>query len=821
MENLVNIENVGNKIYLWYVDEIGKLTKKIDENYRPYFYVEASQFSEELQDSKEYQTIDGNTVIKMFFNDLNELKEKQKEFEAQDISMWESDIDYVQRYLLDKFSYKVNTKLLPVRTWFLDIEVLVGNKFPEFTNPTNPITAISIYDTMLKKVITLAWHPTEYKKNFPGVMVLENETKMLSTFIELVKKLDPMIISGWNSEKFDYPYLLCRMSKIFDNETLRTLSTVGRIDISPEYERFKIYGRCELDYMLLYKKFSINERDSYSLNSVSQAELGEGKIEYKGKLDDLWKNDFAKFLEYNIQDVNLLKKLDENLKFIDLSRELTAYANIKLEKVFYNSMLNESLILTKIHKDGFICFDNPNKSKGHHESFAGGYVKDPIVGLHDWMFSLDLTSLYPSIIRTLNMSFDTLVLGDEKLSDDPNAENKINTDFYRSCNDQAFVKSPRGIIPTLLDTLFTKRIEYKKLMKKAEKENDEYLTNFYDTKQYTMKIFLNSIYGYLGMPSARFFDKRIAEGVTLTGQEIIKSSIKYVETRYKNRVQAIAADTDSMYLKILNMEDINLEKILEFANRVNNDVNTYLIKEFSPKHCNVFPENKEPNYFEFKFEKVMSSAIFLAKKRYAANVVWDEGFPPKPGKEIKVIGIEVVRSDTPISCRKFMKEVLTMILHHNKKEEVDKYILQFKKDIKKLPLREVGIPIGVNGINKYWNVEEKIPNENTLCKKGTPIQVRAAINYNAAFSKFGQDMDYPEIINSDKIKWFYIKPTSNYNVSVMAMKEGIEKHIEQFQIDWDSMLARLVDGKIETIYEPLNWGSPQDPAVQISDELFE
>ena len=743
--------------------------------FSPYFYIRTNNDSN-------IKTIFDDPVEKYTYENHHQRQDIiSNNFDSEDI--FESDIGMTTRWLIDNFHDKTEQQhLYKLRTWFIDIEVLVDDRFPDIAKADSPITCISFFDNKIDKTITLALVPKGYQpKKLNDCLCFDFEEELLRSFIYLINKSQAQILSGWNSEKFDIPYIVNRCKKILGEEEANKISPVNRIDTMHKGD-ISIKGITCLDYLQLYKKFEINLRDSYQLNSIAKFELDTEKIQFEGSLDDLYYNDFEKYIEYNRRDVDIVKQLDDKKKYIDLTRNLTMSACREMEDVYYNTRLIDGYVLSALKGMNKVVPDKPEREK-KESAYAGAYVSDPVVGMHDWVIALDLSSLYPSIVRSLNMSPETIV------------DDSYNGDCFTAANGSRYRKDKRGIFPLILDEITKKRKYYKKKVKEEEEKGDEEKAKFYWMRQYTYKILLNSAYGYIGADVTRFFNRDIAEGITLTGQAIVKFSEKHFNNK---DIRCIYVDTDSNFL-LMPKEYNTTEKCVEFGKKLTKDINSKL-DEFAKDKCNIVDDNK--HYFEFNFEKICKSILLVSKKRYAYHLIWKEGFDKD---SIEVTGIEVVRSDTPEVCRDFTKDVLEMILRKKDKADIDKFVKEFKKKYEKMDLEQQAIPVGVKGVNKYAKNKHPI--------KGTPVHVRAALYYNL----YGVDKGDPVIKSSDKIKWYY---SNDSRIPSMAFIETPTKKVREFKVDTKKMLQRLVDGKIEHLYNALGWRMPSDNMEIFSDDIF-
>jgi DNA polymerase elongation subunit (family B) len=618
---------------------------------------------------------------------------------------------------------------------------------------------------------------------------------------------------------------------------------------SPYRNRYTIGGTSVLDYMTVYKKFSYKELPSYALNYVCNTELGRGKIEYEGNLDDLMENDIETFIKYNITDVELVIELDKKLQYIDLVRGIAHVGHVPYEDFVYSSKYLEGAMLTYLkHIGGVVA---PNKPADRQEKmqelkdsgekgFIGAFVKDPVPGRYEWMYDLDLTSLYPSIIMTLNISpetkiakienwnaedflrgnVDEYIVGGEKVSKE---KLKAFLDKYKytvASNGVMYSSERTGLIPAILSDWFDKRVEYKDEMKKWGKAGDTAKYEFYKKRQLVQKILLNSMYGILGLPAFRFYDIDNAEAVTLSGQTVIKKTEAAINMKYNKELKTDDTDyvqyvdTDSVFVSCLplvknrfpDIDTDNIElmtpKIYEIATEVQNYVNQFY-DVFAKK---IF--NTEKHRLEIKQEMIGRTGFWQKKKRYALWIISDNGVPMD---KLEVKGLDIVRSSFPKSFQKLMKDVMVDILKDKDKEEIDENILTFKRNLNTVLYSEVAKTSSIKDIKKYASMVT----DDVLGKfgKGTPSHIKAAINYNKLLKVFGCPPKFPPIKNGDKVKIAYLK-ANKYGLEELAFRgdsdpdEIIEFIKEHF--DANELFVSELDGKLRNFYEAMKWDFPTE-----------
>ena len=541
----------GAEVHIW-DDKSGH--QKID--YRNYAYMKSQTGT--------YRSLYGDKLKKVNFWTKEDLQAGR---------VFESDVPLETRVLVDMYGDS-DEPSEGHREVYFDIEVEVKDGFPDPKVAENKITAIALYDKTMDK------YHCYVLGNVPNTDVVESfrsEEELLQRFYQKYLEINPTILSGWNTDGFDIPYLYNRTTRVLGQQIANTLSPIGEIYFNERRNMFKIAGVSSLDYLKLYRWFTYTQQSSYRLDFIGQLEVGIGKIEYEGTLDDLYKNDINKYIEYNLNDVKIVKALDDKLKFIDLARGVGHLGHVPYEDNFFSSRYLEGAMLVYMKKIGLVA---PNKKMVRvedDEKFSGAYVKDPNPGRYDWVYDLDLTSMYPSIIMSLNISPETKLgklsgwnaeefikgvnknyslevdgktktIYNEKDLKKLLDENKISI----SSNGVLYRYDKKGLIPVLLEKWFNERVEYKRLMKKYGEAGDDEQHGYFKRRQHIQKIILNSLYGVLGLPVFRFYDIDNAEATTVTGQELIKFTEKIANHYYNKELgdkedYCIYTDTDSVF----------------------------------------------------------------------------------------------------------------------------------------------------------------------------------------------------------------------------------------------------------------------------------
>jgi DNA polymerase elongation subunit (family B) len=875
------VSKKDNIIHLW-DDKKGYVTVP----YRPYAY--------RKREGGMYRSIYGDELEKVY------------KFSPKDPSLFESDVPAETRILIDAYEDS-DEPSEGHRVVYLDIEVSTEGGFPNVEEADKEITAIAIYDSCTSKytafILDKEQKLQDFVKENVEVRSFTDEDSLLMHFLTKWEEIQPTISTGWNSDNFDMPYLFRRMKNIIGPNNAKRLSPIQVAYINDWNKKVIVAGVTHLDYMTLYKKLNIKQEASYALGAIGKKIVGMEKIAYKGSLDDLYKADINKYIEYNLNDVQIIVALEKKLQFIELARAICHKGHVPYEWYEMSSRFIEGAILMYLRRKGQVAKNKSLDGRDEYETqmedneqgFEGAYVKAPTPGRYDWVFDLDLTSMYPNIIISLNLSPETKVAVINKIEyDDSYVEDRTKEirEDYENLSDGAQKKTPfaqyleqrlyafnarlfaqdkigkyhvgstvytndefkqlvvqsnlsvasngvmckkdkTGVIPEILVKWFDERKDLRKLAKKHAdlKEWEKY--EFYDGRQKVQKVLLNSIYGVLGLPIFRFYDKDNASAVTITGQDIIKSTGKAINECFKRSLNekegdwVIYTDTDSCFASALpiikkNMPDIDLndEKAMtEAILKVTGDVQSFVNKFYDVMAKRYF--NIEKHRFDAKQEVIAKTSFWLAKKRYAQFIINKAGIECD---EMEVKGIDVVRTSFPIRFRKFMQKFLDDMLRKLPKDQIDASILEFKDKMSTYPVIEIAKNTSVkfksqNGDNDY-NPKTRHPFQ---FMDGTPAQAKAALAYNDLLKTWKLDKDVPEIFHGQKIKWVYLKQ-NQYGIEGIAMKadgtdpDRIMEFIEQY-VDRNAMYEQELKGKLLDFYNVLNWSYPNETDVKL-EEFF-
>jgi DNA polymerase elongation subunit (family B) len=781
--------------------------------------------------------------------------EKIEKFNPRDPSLLESDVPVETRFLIDAYSDSDDVSTNH-RIAVIDLEVDSTGGYPNVEKATQKITAIALYDAHKNHYYCFVLDEdgivAEEKTSERSIIPFLTEEDLLLAFMKKWRDIGPTIATGWNIDGFDFPYLYARLVNVLGEEAASALSPIGVCYWNQYKNKMTIAGINCLDYLLLYKRFSGKSLPNFRLDTVGKEELKVGKVEFDGSIDNLKRTDIKKFIEYNLHDVVLVKGLNDHLQFIELAMSICHVCHVGYEEFSVPSKFLEGALLTYLRRKKLVA---PNKQpkKDFEEmafdnfddddeggmlkddvGFVGAYVKDPIPGRYDWVCSADINSLYPSVIMSLNISPETKlgVIKDwvpEKLvkkSEDKIVvfeeehtyaefaaimeENKLSV----SANGVIYDQNKIGCIPDILKKWFAERVEFKNKMKACDDKGDKPGYVFWKRRQQVQKILLNSLYGVLGLSIFRFYDLDNAAAVTLTGQEIIKTSAKFVNNKFNKRLgtkdkdYVIYIDTDSLYLDINSL--IVAEKVedpktfaVKTIDTVSNELNEFY-KVMMPRMFNAID-----NRIKIAPDVVAQSALWIVKKRYAMWKVYNMELN-KDVDDVEVKGLDVVRSSYPKKFRDFMKSVLTDILHGTSNKELNKKVVEFKRGMASLNIEDVAKNTSVRFISNTeaqtnFNPKDRDPFSFIA---GSTAQCKAALAYNDLL-KNHKLVETEPIMSGGKIKWVYLR-NNPFGLDGLAFKDDgkdpklvmdfIETYVDRTAI-WNSELEK----KLKAFYEALKW----------------
>lgn len=805
-------------------------------HYKPYLFIPAGV-------QTKYRTLRGDHVGKIDFESMSAARQWINENEDVSGRKIYGLTDWVYQFIYEHFSGTINYDPAQISVVYIDIEVSIEDGFPDIQAASNEVTAITLSRNGQKTVLACGDYETDRKD--VKYYRCSSEREMLKAFLEIWNSVQysPDVVTGWNIEFFDIPYLVNRIRKVLGESEAHRLSPWGVLDEytvelrGRENVAFKPLGVAVLDYINLYKKFTYTEQESYKLDHIANVELGVKKLDYSeyGNLTDLYRNNFQKYIDYNIRDVELIEMLEDKMKLIELVFTMSYDAKINFVDTL-GSTKQWDIIIHNYLMDRCVVIPHVTK-KSDSVDFAGGYVKNPKVGMSKWIVSFDLNSLYPHLIMQYNIGPETFITRlDESMSIDEILGGKVSKyhdyldrgNYSITANLCMYSREKQGFLAALMQKMYEDRSTYKKQMLEVKKEYEKTKDPILEKEvarlnnlQMARKIQLNSAYGALGNRWFRWFDVNHAEAITLSGQ----LSIRWIENKindYMNRIlkttgkdYVVASDTDSIYI---TLEDL-------VTGVLGNETDDVKVVKFIDKVCRQkFEPFIDESYAELatymraydqkmhmKRENIANKGIWKAKKMYILNVWNSEGIQyDKP--KLKMMGIEAVRSSTPSSCRDNIKKALEIIM--NKPEtSLHQFIADYRSEFNGLEFDMVSFPRGVNDIEKYSNMS-------TLYEKGTPIQVKGAIFFNHLLNKLKLENKYERISSGEKIKFCYLKTPNPYGFSVISCSNGYmppEFNLKPY-IDYDKQFEKAFIDPINSIISTIGWSTEKRSTL---DSFFE
>ena len=810
-----NIQQLGDKLFVRSV-EAGERIREEIYNFQPTLFVSDKK--------SKYKTIDGKPVGPLKPGSITECKDFIKLY--KDVPGFElyGSTEWVQQYIYETFT-STDYDISKVRICTIDIEVESENGFPDVESVSERINLISIKDSLTNRCYVFGLQPYYSDRDDISYMLCDSEEHLLRKFQEFFVELKPDIITGWNCKWYDVPYLIRRMRTMFDDRFINKLSPWNRIkERTKRTYRFaktqvqeEIYyhisGIAILDSLDMYKKFTYTNRESYSLDYIGQVEVGESKLDWHemgySSHKDVYSNDWKTWVEYNIQDVELVEKINEKLNLLELILQMSYDAGVNYEDVSSPVRMWDSIIYKHLRDRNIVI--PQKKSEAEKREYEGGHVKDPQVGSHDWVVSFDLNSLYPHLIMQYNISPETL-LDTEKL--DYKVEDYLNQKFIPEYNNQNvtangyyYSTEKQGFLGELMQWMYDDRTKYKELEQKAKQNGDDHLVAKYNTIQMARKIALNSAYGALANEWFRYYDIRLAESITKSGQlairwieqELNSELNRIMETEGKDYV--VAADTDSVYLAFGDLVNKFLglmtdkDKIVDMLDSFCKDKIQPFIEESYQRLADYMNAYQQKMIMDR--EVIADKGIWTAKKRYILNVYDSEGYRyDEP--DLKIMGIEAVRSSTPSVCRDKIKESLKIVLRGTE-DELQQYISEFKDEFFEMNPEVVAFPRSVSGLDKYRC-------SSSIYQKGTPIHTKGSLLYNYYVKDKGLDSRYELINEGDKIKFTYLKTPNVINDKVISFPSrlpnelGLEKYV-----DYETQFEKCYIDPITTVLDTIDW----------------
>ena len=814
MNFYTNVLQRGNDLYVRAVVNGERQNFKV--RYRPTLFSPVNQ-------ETGYKTLDGIPVLPHQFDTIREAKDWVESYGSQPELVY-GNTQYPYNYISDKYKGQVDWDLDKILIVTIDIEVECENGFPAVRKAEEPLLSITVKNHQNKKIVVFGLHDFKTDRDDVTYVQCESETHLLKEFLVFWERHQPDVITGWNTEFFDIPYLCNRISKLFGEEELKRLSPWGVVfskdiyKMGRNHQVYAIQGVAALDYFDLYRKFTYTAQESYRLDHIAFVELGEKKAGNPYEtFRDWYQQDYQSFIEYNIQDVEIVDKLEDKMRLIELCLTMAYDAKVNYTDVLGTVRYWDILIYNYLKEKNIVI---PQKKKQEKAAqFEGAYVKDPIVGMHKWVMSFDLNSLYPHLIMQYNISPETLVNGGTKIIDgmvDKILDGKVksNKDYCMTPNGALFRRDIKGFLPEIMEKVYNDRVKYKKLLLEAKQEFEDTgdpailkRISRYENIQMAKKISLNSAYGAIGNSYFRYYDLMVATAITSSGQ----LSIRWIEKAiniYLNKIlktdkvdYVIASDTDSVYITF----DVLVDKVFK-SGRTDEEVVNFLDRLAKEKLEPFIGESyqalaKSMNAYDQKMfmarEAIADKGIWTAKKRYILNVHDMEGVRFKE-PQLKIMGLEAVKSSTPAPCREKIKEALKIIMNGNEKM-LNTFIQDFREEFMKMSPEDIAYPRSCNGLQKFRG-------ENQLFAKRAPIHVKGGLLYNYLLEKNKLQHKYPPIQEGDKIRFLHLRQPNVYQSSSFSFMTEVPRELDIYdKIDYDEQFDKSFVEPLKFITDKMNW----------------
>ena len=774
-----------------------------------------------------YKTLEGEYVEPVEPGTVRESREFIKRYDGVEGFKVYGNERFIYQYISEKYpedEIKFDTSKIKITT--IDIEVKSENGFPDVESAAEEILLITLQDYNTKQIRTWGLGTFNNKQDNVIYKSFKTEYELLSSFINwwMIEDNTPEVITGWNSTLYDIPYLCRRLDRILGEKLMRRMSPWGLVSereihiMGRKNITYDIGGVTQLDYLDLYKKFTYKAQESYRLDYIASVELGQKKLDHSefDTFKDFYTKGWQKFVEYNIIDVELVDRMEDKMKLIELAIVMAYDAKANYADVFSQVRMWDTIIYNYLKKKNIVI--PPKERSDKDAKYAGAYVKEPIPGKYDWVVSFDLNSLYPHLIMQYNISPETI-----RETRHPSAsvegllnqEIKIDGDYAVCANGAQYRKDVRGFLPELMEKIYKDRTIYKKKMLSAKQDYEKKKTKTLEKEiarcnniQMARKIQLNSAYGAIGNQYFRYYKLANAEAITLSGQV----SIRWIENKMNTHINkilktdgedyVIASDTDSIYLNLGPL----VEAVYKGREKTNEGVVTFLNKvcetQFEPfiessyealaKYVSAYD-----NKMVMKRENIAERGIWTAKKRYILNV-WDSEGVRYEEPKLKMMGIEAVKSSTPAPCRTMIKDGLKIMMNGTEDEVID-YIDKCRKEFKTLEPEDIAFPRTASDVRKYSA-------SSTIYAKGTPIHIRGALLFNHYIKQKKLTNKYSLIGNGEKVKFLYLKKPNIIQENVVSFIQdfphelGLDKYI-----DYDLQFEKSFVEPLKAILDAIGW----------------
>ena len=828
MSFYTNVCRYGNTIlYRGYNHEAKRIYKR-DNEFKPVFFKETDKPSQ-------WQSLDGRKLAPTILPNMREAKTWLDEHKVPGRPKVYGNHKYLQQYITQKFPRDIEFRREFINVGTFDIETEYDDGFPEPAKADQRILSITYKSSKSKLYHVWGYGDFDMEKSLIQPVRYyrcRDEVSLLTKFLSFWSDPDktPDVITGWNIRFFDVPYLINRTSTILGVDACKLYSPWKMIDHREITKRgrtqvaYDIKGIEQLDYLELFQKFgySYGAQESYKLDHIAYVVLGEKKLSYTeaGSLKNLYKTDFQKYIDYNMKDVELVDRIEEKMGLITLAMTMAYRGGVNYSETFGVTSIWESIIYRKLNSQkraSVVWAGDSTKTQ-----FAGGYVKEPHIGIHDWVVSFDLNSLYPNIIVQWNMSPETLVSGIEKSG----VEHYMNSKPYNgenciAANGSTYTHKIDGVIPGIIIDYYADRKLIKKQMLETESAYQKEKTvaldkeiNKLNNQQMAIKILMNSLYGALGNKYFKYFDLRLAEGVTLTGQLAIQWAERTVNL-YMNKLletkdidYVIAIDTDSLYVNFGPMiKKFSPKNPVKFLDMICKDkFEAEFIRSYDKLYKNM---NCHKPRMEMGREVIADRGIWMAKKRYILNVHNSEGVQYAEPK-LKIMGIEAIKSSTPEVCRDKFKEIFKILVSGDE-VAAQQYIRDFKTYFTSLDTNLIAFPRSVGSISD-WSSRK------TIYKKSCPIHIRGSLLYNKYLKEMKLTKKYELVTNASRIKFCYLKVPNSIHENVIAFPEVLPSEFKlDHYVDHDKQFEKTFIEPLKLILDAMDWST--EPQASL-DEFF-
>jgi DNA polymerase elongation subunit (family B) len=809
------IEHRG-KLLIRGIHEGKEYKNKID--YSPTLYAKT-------QDDTGFKTLQNENLKPIKFDSISKAREFKKTYNTGSSPLFGMD-RYQYQYIADEYPETMKFDKDLIKIFTVDIECTAENGFPDIENAIEELLAITVKNQSNKQIIT--WGTGDFKTDRSDVTYIKckSEKSLIMEFMKFWTKNYPDVITGWNTKFFDIPYLFNRIKNLVDEKVLKKFSPWNLVEKETVVLRgrpqthYNIFGIAMLDYLDLYQKFIPTKQESYKLDYIGKVELGLQKDENPyDTFSDWYKKDYQSFIDYNIKDVEIVDRLEDKLKLIELVLTMAYEAKVNYADVFSQVRMWDMLIYNYLKKDNIQIPPRENYTKD--DKYEGAYVKDPITGMHNWIVSFDINSLYPHLIMQYNISPEKIIgvksdgISVDRLLDHATPLDHLKAEGACSTPNGAMFKidSP-GFLPKLMESMYNDRVKFKTLSFQAKQEyqktKDKSLLKEISrchNIQWAKKIALNSAYGAIGNQYFRYYDVRQATAITSAGQFVIrwieKNVNEYMNTILKTEEKVdyiVASDTDSIYLCLDKLvekvcKDKSKSETLKFLNKVvESRIEPFIDKKFEElaEYTNAIAQK-----MIMKREVIADKGIWTAKKRYMLNVLDEEGITYDQPK-LKIMGIEAVKSSTPEVCRGKIKEAINIIMT---KDEVtlQTFVTKFRNEFFNMTAEQISFPRSCNNLAKYRHA-------NNVFIKGTPIHVKGALIYNHQIKQFKLSRKYPLIQEGDKIKFIKLIEANPFKFDVISYITKLPKEFElQKYIDYEIQFQKTFLDPLSFILNSIGW----------------